>query len=73
MSIDGGDERRDEGDAPGRGRALTRSDEDLDLLARIDEGDIAAAAADWRRRGPRAFRGLLDAADPEDEERDDGR
>lgn len=55
-----------------RGKALPRSDEDLDRLSRIDEPVIAAAQVWWVKAAPRPYRRLLDAREVEDEEGGDG-
>lgn len=44
-----------------KGKALPRSDDDLDRLSRIDDAARDEAAAWWRRDAPRKDRGMLDA------------
>jgi hypothetical protein len=49
-------------DAPrAKGRALPRTDDDLDRLSRISRQDREAGISFWHNHAPAKFKGLIDA------------
>jgi molecular chaperone GrpE (heat shock protein) len=56
------EDRIDEGDGvTAKGKALSRSEAELDILSRITDRDIQQARRDWKANCAEGFEGLIDA------------
>jgi hypothetical protein len=50
-----------------KGKAIRRSDEELDALAEVTPEDIEAARDLWDKDAPERYRGLIDAEEGDDD------